>query len=847
MNSTLELKAALRFMFPDPPKSNWPNLFTIVEDSMAKCVIVKPSCTSEKIRRAAVTLRTYLELVTGADIDVITDSMVVPEGMARIHVGDTSYSETIETNLPQWMNYGTEVFPTIDAFFIKVVDCDNLVIMGASDDAVLYGVIGFLKKYVDVRQFWPGMPGEIGDDICNMPTLKIPEIEWRDWPYFYSRHVSMFSFGGRFITNFLRMHTTLPCNENYSKWLPPESYGQSHPEYFPLISGARRIPPDPLARGWQPCVSNPEVVEIFAENIKEYFRQNPDEIGVNLSINDGHGDCECENCRSYDSSWADYSLRIGMTNRYLSFTKKVKFIVDAEFPEKILVSLAYSSMQPPPDQIRVGFNIMPVLTVSGNFFTAWDEWSRTGSRIMGMYLHHNDQLMFIMPMVDIHQMANRIKYAVASGKARLFYGEMFPQWPISGIVTYIISELLWDPRQDVDKLLHDYYDNFFGPAADPMETFYAILESGYNQWVDGSGEPHWYGYDISPLVEANKYDQFDLLKEKGLVQATAALKSAKELAIDDPKITKRIELVEANFTLPAMATKQHIARRKVKDTEVISLSVATDVLSNCNYIFLASKEMATYINEVIEKPPFDKYLLFGHEENKLYTQFKSGVVGPEIISVITNKVNDVVSFVYKTLNIEDAKQWVLNVKNSCVSPEMYSIVDIAEWRVQCESITNLLNDLGLGLLEQKEELLLTTEQEAKLGLYFWYRNRSNPKCVLTRVEKIVGEYSLMIENAHRVRLSRSVKAKEGERYHVSLKFRRNEGKASYWFTVDAKVGASYPTLSSIHIDVNPLEWITFEADVIIPPGTTNLFLRLYANGQAIDSKCWIDGPFIGKY
>ena len=41
---------------------------------------------------------------------------------------------------------------------------------------------------------------------------------------------------------------------------------------------------------------------------------------------------------------------------------------------------------------------------------------------------------------------------------------------------YMTLKLLWDPDQDVDALIGDYFINFYGPAAEPMRQFYANLE-----------------------------------------------------------------------------------------------------------------------------------------------------------------------------------------------------------------------------------------------------------------------------------------------------------------------------------------------------------------------------------
>ncbi len=63
---------------------------------------------------------------------------------------------------------------------------------------------------------------------------------------------------------------------------------------------------------------------------------------------------------------------------------------------------------------------IPVLTFSDiNTFRAWDQWMRIAPGEMGLYLHHDEAHMFVLPPLDIHHMADKLRYAVASGRAWL--------------------------------------------------------------------------------------------------------------------------------------------------------------------------------------------------------------------------------------------------------------------------------------------------------------------------------------------------------------------------------------------------------------------------------------------
>jgi len=849
------------FNYPELPREGELKYFAVSENGEPRCAVVRPADASRTALRAVTGFVRYLQLATGARIRLIGEGTPVPEGIGAIYVGNTRVGLEVELGLPD-LRYGQDVIPNLSGYLIKTVDSRTLVIRGATEAATAHGMVGFLRRYVGVRLCWPGLPGGIGDVVPARPTLYVPEVEWRDWPYFFSRQFSMYGFPNRSPLDFFRRNRTLACNENYSAWLPPKKYGPTDPDFFPLVSGKRRVPQTGRASGWQPCVSNPMVKRIMAEAVAEHFRGNPDAVGVNFAVNDGNGDCMCEGCRAMDAPGTDYSQRVGMSDRYVKLTNQVCKTVWREFPSKIIVYLAYSAARPAPKTVQLHPAIMPVLTTPGNFFAAWDEWMRAGAQRMGIYAHHDDDFMFVLPKLDYRQAARRIRYAVASGRARMFYMEMFPHWPISGIVPYVVAELLWDPRQDVDGLLVDYFQTFFGPAAAPMQAFYGTLESGYERWLQDEGDPHWFAKDISATKHSRRPEQFRVLSLDEAQRAAECLERAVEAARDDAHVADRVGTVKATFGLQKLAVQHYWTTVRLKDAQVRAEEDARRVVSAARQVLTLVQAMRDYRRKVLEQPPASKYGLFrrpkGTAQNVLYEKLTSGEPTPEVRAAISVAVNAATEHLRDSLGPDRASNWWRALREEEQEPLLAAAFEVAEIRAKGVELQNLVADPGFEELGQEigpdelaveQDLVLDRAQEKRVGLHLWFAERSPYRCVLSRGEAHTGRHSVMLEHCHRGRFSRYVKPNPGARYRVGLWLKRNAAAGRYLVTVGARPPGTVKEtiLASMRVAGTSQEWREIAADVLVPSDTRLLTLRLFVNGQTQGTKCWIDDFFIGQY
>ena len=820
----------------------------------------------------ALALETYLRLVTRAQFRVIRDGTAVPPGMAAIHVGDTAVALRTPLGLPD-LRYGEDALPNLHGYLVKTVDKNTLVIRGPTEAATLFGVLGFLKRYVGVRQYWRDLPGGIGEVVPSRPTLRAPEIEWRDWPYFLSRFVGMdrVRWDRKGIpVRFQRVGlecVTLPCNESYRRWLPPEEYGATHPEYFPLIGGKRYVPPPALRhRSWQPCVSNPIVVRTMAEAVAAYFRKHPDAIGINFSVNDGHGDCECARCRAMDAPGADYSRRIGMSDRYVRLTNHVAQIVGREFPSKFLVFLAYSATALPPKAAPLHRNILPVITTinpglpTTNAFEAWDQWMKTGARHMGLYLHHNGNAMFILPKMDVRQSARRIRYAVASGRARVFYQERIDPWPVVGAVTYVTAELLWDPRQDVDALLNEYYAGLFGPAAKAMSEFYAEIEAGYERWLKEEGAPHRFGRDVTSFQHARQPEQFRVLSPSGAARASAALARAARTKGLDARMAERLQVVKAAFRLQELCVQRYWTGHRLNTAPVRSEDDARRAVEDARRIVALSHNIGDHVTHVLERPPVDAYRLFRRllPRPACYAGLRSGEIPQASRIAIDAGIRDATDFLCGRLGPDGAVAWWRVVRQKERTPFLIAAFGAAMVRASGVALKNLAADpgfeeIGRALAAEFAEfaagecIVLADAQLARLGIA---APRAPYRCTLTRREARSGPFSLALQHCCRVRVHRAAHAAPRARYEAGLSVKRNAAAGAYKVIV---VAHPAPTggpaiLATLPVSAQrPNEWQRIVADVVTPPTARSLTVYMYVDNQTPDARCWVDDFFIGRY
>ncbi len=458
----------------------------IVEEGRPGAVVVLPNEAHDQVKLAAGLLVEYVKRSSGAELEIVEEAERKPNGPpAAIYIGPCEYVQGLGLDVEKLDD---------DGFVLRGVDPRHLVVVGPTPYGTEFGVCELLERYLGVRWL---MPGPHGDDVPPHATIDVPIEEVRQEPAFFSRLFSGLQGGAQARwARRNRMHGRVSFHHNLQRLFAPETYTKTHPEFFPLRDGERYLPPTNHTHGWQPCFSAEGIVEEAVANICRYFDEHPEATSYSLGVVDSSGHCECAACRAKDSGEENFLGRRDVSDRYYGWCNRVVEGVLEKHPDKYFGCLAYSEVAQPPSRVKVHPRIIPYMTydrmkwvdpevrADGERITRW--WQKM-SPTLGWYDYIYGSA-YCVPRVWFHHMADYYRFGHAHG-VRATYAEAYPNWG-EGPKLYVSLKLQWDPEQDVDRLLREWYVRGVGEAAaDDLAAYYALWEDFWTRRVLQSA---WY-------------------------------------------------------------------------------------------------------------------------------------------------------------------------------------------------------------------------------------------------------------------------------------------------------------------------------------------------------------------
>ena len=480
--------------------------------------IVLGAGASDQLKAAAATLADYLKQASGAAPEVV-DEAALPAGAPEplILLGQTK----------RWPVTFAKGFDE-DGFTIAARG-SAVVICGPSDWGTEFGVYDFLERYVGVRWL---LPGENGTDVPSRGTIFVAEGKTDNQPVFFSRLFS--GLRGAPQAQWARcnrMHGRVSFHHSLGENIfRPEKYVATHPEFFPMKDGQKRfLPPDRMYHGWQPCFSAPGSVEAAVTTICEHFKANPAATSFSLGTNDSSGYCRCPEClariapeRKNFLGLTDYS------DLYYAWCNQVIEGVLKLYPDKWFGCLAYSEVAAPPTRVKVHPRLIPYMTYDRMKWIepelekagheATEAWAKVSPSV-GWYDYIYGSP-YCLPRVFFHKSQEYLQYGARHG-VKTHYAEIYPNWG-EGPKPYIFMKLWWNPNQDVDKLLAEWYERCVGPAAaGDLAKYYAIWERFWTRdilqsaWFSRGGQ-YLAFYSPGYLADVKKAD---ILESRRLLNA----------------------------------------------------------------------------------------------------------------------------------------------------------------------------------------------------------------------------------------------------------------------------------------------------------------------------------------
>lgn len=363
------------------------------------------------------------------------------------------------------------------------VNGQSLSIAGGSPRGVLYGAYALLRDICGCRFFAkdtekvPSLDKlELaeGFEVSSKPAYEYRDVYWTcafdpDWSVknmvnSCDSRILDGKYGGG-IKYALFVHT-------FNHLVPPDKYFTEHPEYYALTDGERKTT--------QLCLSNPDVLNIVIDRVKEILRKRPGCQIISVSQNDCIGYCECDACREADERAESHMGTL------LPFINAIADAIKDEFPHVAVDTLAYQYTRKPPKGIVPRDNVIIRLCSIECCFshtledcpespTRWGEsikssfvrdllaWKEICNRLY-VWNYTTNFAFYQAPFPNIRTLVPNIRWMYENHVVGLFDEGCYQT--ISGefaeLRSYLHAAAMWDPYIDWKEYYREFMEAYYG-------------------------------------------------------------------------------------------------------------------------------------------------------------------------------------------------------------------------------------------------------------------------------------------------------------------------------------------------------------------------------------------------
>lgn len=366
----------------------------------------------------------------------------------------------------------------------------GLWLVGATDLAVEHAVWDLLFR-LGYRQFFPGKHWEV---VPSRSDLHLA-IDTKEQPGYYSRRI-WYGFGdwkdgaaakvAWDSRNRMGSAVDIRMSHSYEGIIKAnQAEFDKHPEYL-CSSNSTKF-----------RISNPGLRKLVVDHALRYFENNPEVECLSVEPSDGGG----WSCPEEEKAFKTISDRV------VTLANEVADAVNQRYPGKLIGMYAYYQHSPPPT-IRVHSNV--VVGVATSFIQGpytLDQlisgWGKQGAMIgirdyYSVVVSHKERPAG-SGASDVRRAAAGIAHTFDGG-ARFVSAESSDSWGPIGLTCYVASRLYWNPREDPEAIINDFFEKAFGPAQEPMREYYRL--------IDRSSRPlftrHLVGYMYRQIEAARK-------------------------------------------------------------------------------------------------------------------------------------------------------------------------------------------------------------------------------------------------------------------------------------------------------------------------------------------------------
>ncbi len=508
--------------------------------------ILTPATPSPAEKTAAADLKHYLD-------------KALPAGFATdltFHVGATEFAE----------KYGLTPETLQEDQYVMRRLGNDIILTGGGSRGSLYAVYRFLEDYIGIHWWTP----EAESVPVHEKALTLPGFDRTETPVFLSRIVypdnrAPKTDNGHFaVRNRLNNYGDHPITAEYGGsirfgspyavhtfdwYMPVKDYMEKHPEYFSL-SGGKRV--GGQYKG-QLCLSNPAVVEIFIDKLKQYIVKDEEEAKRNqvvpprlydISQNDNPVMCQCENCQAIvREEGANSGLIIHFINRIAAVLKEFR-------PDCQITTLAYMMTELPPQKTKPLDNVVIRLCNTADNKTSSilapeqkpyrdkiRDWSKICREI---YVWEYSVIYGPLqpPYPSEYFLGDLFNFYAANSVRHLFMEHELPEKAdMHALKTWLEAKMLENPAADLTGLTNTFMTGYYGAAAPYLAQYRQLL-------LESVQRHHSFVY---AFMESTTYLDLDTI-----LKSAKLFDQAEQAVSDRPELLERVRRERFNLEQAAI-------------------------------------------------------------------------------------------------------------------------------------------------------------------------------------------------------------------------------------------------------------------------------------------------------
>lgn len=531
-------------------KSGKSDLTIAAGGKSAATVLVAPEAgTWEK--RAAADLALYIERMSGAK-PAIADSKDAIQAALQLQgpqflVGKIALDQ--QPALRDRLAKAAKSKPLLRAdAVVRSRQGNRIYLAGNGDDAHYYAVVMLLNDW-GCRWY---MPTEFGECIPRQSELKVGDLDEAYGSPFEVRRYWI-SWNGSNDGQAEFMHRNF-----FNELLVPNGHNlaQYTKDLIPPGKSMFNVP-----------IAEDKTAEHVAKQVAPLFAQGKD---VQLGMEDGLYESESPTDKELFALQFDkYFLKPSATDAFLTFYNKVAERLLKEHPKSAsrIGFLAYANMTLPPVRVKKAasplvaylapIDIDPIHSMDSPLSAPRREYKeilQKWSEVMDgrVVIYDYDQGMMVwrdIPAPSLQMFRHDVKEYQKAGilgvdtESRGAFATTFTN-------LFFRGQLLWNPDAEVDGLQKQFYRDFFGPAAAPMESYWTSIDQAWKDSIITEHEYHVVPAIYTPALVKKLGEQLKLAD-----QAIAPLAAKAGRNSQENQFVQRMEFMRLSYEVLNAYTK----------------------------------------------------------------------------------------------------------------------------------------------------------------------------------------------------------------------------------------------------------------------------------------------------